>query len=441
MKTFWQLLRIGFWMLPLQRALTMIGGLLLLGGHVFHVPFNLPGTTLPVTFFGVFLILIVPMLAGGVFLRMLSSSRATLLRPHARGRLLAGALGILLVGTFAWLMCYWLAFLAMPLKYRPDAEAMLMMFTLTLNFGTMCAVVMFIASRSPLWTLAILFIWQAPGLLLRAFGVEDASRLIGGPVSLIMSALVWLVFAIWFLRARRIHASAWSRRDAGADATAAGRMAKYTHLTREQAMSRWVLANATPLQLGLQCLAACLVLLAIQWALGREAGVKPLQAMMFGVLSAITLVSGGVSSSMAKRSRALWLPAGRTRLELHAWIERRMLTVVLAVSVSACLAALAVWALLPRPGLPPQYLFPALLIPGLCAGWLGLMQHHQRSLFDALAGIAIGAGIFYGLVSPLYSGSDAPWVILGAQVTLAVLLREVAYVRWRGADWRRAQHA
>jgi O-antigen/teichoic acid export membrane protein len=106
-------------------------------------------------------------------------------------------------------------------------------------------------------------------------------------------------------------------------------------------------------------------------------------------------------------------------------------------------AAAAVWLLLaPRPALPLGYLLPALLVPGLCAGWLGLMQQHQRSLFDALAGIGIAAGIFYGLVEPAYAAvSDAPWGILGAEVALAVLLREVAWVRWRGADWRRAQQA
>ncbi len=50
--------------------------------------------------------------------------------------------------------------------------------------------------------------------------------------------------------------------------------------------------------------------------------------------------------------------------------------------------------------------------------------------------------LFHSLVKPLYVGSAAaPWGVLGAQVALAVLLREVAWVRWRGADWRRAQQA
>jgi hypothetical protein len=444
MRTFWQLLRVGFWMLPLQRALTLIGALVLITGLLFDMPFNMPGSTLPFAFVGPALMMVVPLLAGGVFLRMLSSSRALLLRPHARGRLLLGALGILLLVTLVWMLCYWMAFQKAPPKARPDAEALLMMFALTLNAGTTFAVALFIGSRSPLWTLVMLLLWQAPGLVLRALGVEDAARLLGGPVSLVTSLAVWVIFSIWYLRVRRIHASAWRRRDeAGDTAGAAIPRAVASPLSREQAMSRWVMANATPAGLGLQCLLACLVLLVIQWALGREAGMRALQSMMFGALSAVALGAGAVSGSMARRSRALWLSAGRTRLELHAWIERRMLHVALAVGVAVSLAALVVWLLLtPRPALPPAYLFPALVAPGLCAGWLGLMQQHQRSYFDALAGIGIAAGIFYGLVQPLYAGrAEAPWMVLGAEIALAVLLREVAYVRWRGADWRRAQQA
>jgi hypothetical protein len=438
MSTFWQLLGIGFWMLPLQRALTVIGALVIVAGQLFQLPFNMPGSTLPVTFFGVFLVMIVPLLAGGVFLRMLASSRALLLRPHARGRLLAGALGILVLTTLAWICCYWMAFLQAPPKFRPDAEALLLMFAMTLNFGTMCVVVLFIASRSPLWTLVMLLVWQAPGLLLHALGVEDAARLIGGPVSLVMSGLAWLLFGIGFLRARRIHAGAWGRREAATGAPVTAPAPPAQALTRAQGMSRWLLAGSTPVVMGLQCLSACLLLLAMQWALGRTAGPWPLQSMMFGTMAAVALVTGAVGSNMARRSRALWLPAGLTRIELHAWVERRMLAVALAVCLAVALAGVvAWWWFAPRPALPLSYLLPAMLAPGLCAGWLGLMQQHPRGFFDALAGLGIGAAIFYGLVNPLYVGSAEPrWLILGAVLALAVLLREVAYVRWRGADWR-----
>jgi hypothetical protein len=267
--------------------------------------------------------------------------------------------------------------------------------------------------------------------------VDDASRLIGGPVSVAASAAAWVAFAIWFLRARHIAAGAW-RRNAATGSAQAGSFA--APATREEAMTRWVFANGTPLRFGLQCLLACIGVLALQWALGREAGTRPLQAMMFGALAAVTVVTGAISSGMAARSRALWLAAGRTRLQLHGWMELRMLLAAAAVLGAIAVAAALAWLVVaPRPSLPPAYLFAALLVPGLCAGWLGLMQQHRRGMFDALAGLMIIAGIFYGLVRPLYVGStEARWEILGGQLALAALLREVAWARWRSADWRRA---
>jgi hypothetical protein len=212
-------------------------------------------------------------------------------------------------------------------------------------------------------------------------------------------------------------------------------------IPREQAMARWVLGGTTPLRIGLQCLAAAAGVLVIQWIFAHDSGERALPAMMFGTLAVVAAVGGAVSSTMAAHARGLWLPAGRSRLQLHAWTEWRMVEVVLAIFVAVLLAGVLLWFMLPQVPLPPAYLFCALLAPGLAAAWLGLMQQHRRSLFDALAGLAILAGWFYGLVQPLYTASAARWDILAAQAGLAVLLREVAYVRWRSADWRRVQRA
>jgi hypothetical protein len=430
-KTFWQLLRIAFWMLPLQRALVVIGGLLVIAG-LFTGP--------ALSSIGVTLMLVVPLLAGGVLLRMLSASRALLLRPHARGRLLAGTISILLLVSIAGIAVQWIEMRWAPPKYRPDLDYYVLTFSMALSFGTLCTVTMFVASRSPLWTLLILVIWQAPGLLLHLLGLEDASRLLGSPVSLAMDAAVWTGFGIWYVRARRVHASSWRRRESTAEETDA--MPPAVPATREQAMTRWLLGGATPLRIGLQCLAAALGVLVIQWIFARDAALGPRHAMMFGTLSLVGVVAGAVSRTMAGHARGLWLTAGRTRLALHAWTERQMLLVLLAIFAAVAIATTLVWWLLPRPDASFGYLLCAVLAPGFAAAWLGLMQQHRRSLFDALAAIGIFLGWSYGLVGPLFSGVPADrWEILGAEVALAVLLREVAYVRWRSADWRRIQRA
>jgi hypothetical protein len=435
------LLRIGFWMLPLQRALTIVGALVLVAGQLFKLPLNMPGSTLPITFFGAALMMAMPLLAGGVFFRMLSASRALLLRPHARGRLLVAVMGVVVLVTCVWVICYWMAFQSVPVKYRPGLGEYILMFAMTLSFGTQCAIALFIASRSPAWTLLILVAWQAPGLLLHAFGVEDASRLLGGPVSVAMSALAWVAFSTWYLRARRVHAGSWGRKENSSTSTDVE--AVVLPVTREQAMSRWLLGGVTPVQIGVQCLLAAVVVLALQWMLASDSGIHALHAMMFGALSATAVVSGAVSRAMASHARGLWLPSGRTRLALHAWIERQMLRVVLAIFVAVAMGcALVWWLVLPRPDLSAVYVLCAVLAPGLAASWLGLMQQHRRGLFDAVAGLVILAGWFYGLVRPLYVDAAAPrWDVLAVLLGFTVLLREVAYVRWRSADWRRTQRA
>lgn len=441
MRTFLQMLRIGFWMLPLQRGLTVIGAVVLICGQMFRPSFGMPGPTLPITLLGWSLMVVVPLLAGGAFLRMLSASRALLLRPHARGRLLAGTAGVLLLATAGWMFCYWMALLPVPAKYRPGSGQYMLMFVMALSFGTQCAISLFIASRSPPWTLGILLIWQLPGLLLHAFGVDDAARLLGGPVSLLMALAAWIAFGIWYLTAPRVHASSWGSRADSAGAAPAARIAPPA--SREQAMARWVLGGGTPLGAGLLCLCAALVVLAIQWLFARDSGIPSLHALMFGTLSITAVVSGAVSRAMAAHARGLWLSAGRSRLELHAWMERQMLRTALAIIGATVLAGATVWWLVtPRPALPLVYLLGAVVVPGLCAGWLGLMQQHRRSLFDVIAGLAIATGILYGVFVPLYADSAAArWDILGGLLALAVLLREVAWVRWRSADWRRAQRA
>src|SRR5688572_13824333 len=78
MKTFAQLLRIAFWMLPVQRALTVVGALVVLAALLnngLNNRFNLPGSTLPMLFLGAALAMIIPLLLGGAWLRMLCAPR------------------------------------------------------------------------------------------------------------------------------------------------------------------------------------------------------------------------------------------------------------------------------------------------------------------------------------------------------------------------------
>ena len=64
-KTFIQLLRVGFWMLPFQRWLTVLGGALCLVSLMFDLPSGMPASSLPITFLGVAIMVATPLFAGG----------------------------------------------------------------------------------------------------------------------------------------------------------------------------------------------------------------------------------------------------------------------------------------------------------------------------------------------------------------------------------------
>jgi hypothetical protein len=81
-----------------------------------------------------------------------------------------------------------------------------------------------------------------------------------------------------------------------------------------------------------------------------------------------------------------------------------------------------------------------MLGPAFAAGWFGLMQVHRKLSLDGLAGLLLILGWLYGLIRPLFRGETEPeWGFVLGVLALAVLLREVAYARWREADWPRTQ--
>lgn len=442
MKTFIQLLRVGFWMLPVQRWLTLLGGALCIVSLLFNLPFLMPGSSLPLAFLGFAMMMVTPMVAGGAFFRMLSSSRSVLLLPHGKGRLLAGMIGVAMLASTVWVLAYFAVFLRAPPQHRPDFEAYTIMFVLTLSFATQCSIASFAASRGPFWALVVIGAWQLPGLVLKLLGVEDVPRLIAGPVGLAMVPVAWTIFGAWYLRTRRISAPGWSM--GGKDSAATRGLGEARPpVTREDAMTRWLLGSSTLLRIGTQWLMGAALLIGVQLLLARvyDSPARTVSAMLYGTLSLSAVVIGAISFAIASRSRGLWLNAGRSRLQLHAWCERLMLRVAFAIALPLGLLGGLLWTFLaPRPALPGIYLLVALVAPGLGAAWFGLMQLHRRISLDAIGALLLVVGWYYSLVQPLFSGSMQPrWGVVAAQLALAALLREVAWVRWRAADWPRNQ--
>lgn len=439
MKTLLQLLRVAFWLHPLQRTLTLVGAGIALTGLVnanWNMRSSLPGTTLPLMFLGFAVMLLLPLLLGGAWLRVLSAPRAMQLLPRARGRLLGGTLAILLAATLLWIFAYWWAFQSSPPRYRPGAEAYALMYMLTLTFATQCLIGAFIASRGPVWMLVVLGLWSAPHLLLPLFGFDDAARLLTGPVGIGMVLAAWLAFSIWYLRARQIGRQGWLR---NVEATPASMDVQVRPLSRAVAMDRWLLGAGTPLSVGLQWTFGVALLLAVQlWlGLGRDGAARPVASLLFDTLSASGLVLGALSWGVATRSRALWLRAGETRMQLFSRGEGLMLRTALAVLLPLLLMGCIAWHWMPgAPAWPLPYVAGALLAPGLQAVWFGLALARRGGMFAAIAALLVIAGWYYGLVQPLAQArATPPWTVLALQLALVVALRFIAAHRWRHLDW------
>lgn len=434
MKTFAQMLRMTFWLLPAQRVLLVLGVGLTITAVV-------SGRALPSATIG--LALVLPLVTTGFFLRKLATPRHAQLWPHGRRRMLVGTLGIMAVATLLFIVAFSLDFLRAPPKYHPDLERYSMVYVTLAAFWTQCTISVFVASRAPVWALAVLGGWLLPGIVMHLLGADSVPRELTGRTGLILTAIAWIIFAAWFLRSRTIGDAAWRMRAGAVAATTSAGDAEPA--SRSVAMQRWLLNSATPVSLGVQWGLAALTLIAVQlgvpWLMGGDSPPRWVTSMMFGTLSLSAAAIGAVSWNMAKRSRWLWLTTGMSRLELFGWCERLLLKVVLAITLPLVLLGAALWLVLEAPpAMHPLHLLLAVLAPGLAAAWFGLMQVHRRITLDGVAAVLIVAGWFFGLIRPLFLGQAEPrWEIVFFQLAFVVLLREVAYVRWRSADWPRAR--
>ena len=442
MSAYLQLLRIACWQHPLQRVLTVAGAALLVIGPFLPVSLSPPGSRLPQTFLGAMLVLVTPILLGGAWWRALSAPRVLRLAPHGRLRLLLAAFAVVVTGTLLWLGSYALAFLVqVPPQYRPAPGDYALMFTLTFVAATYVSIGQFIASHSPAGLLAVLCLWLLPGLLLRSAGIEMPAEVWQHPAGWAVLAAIWLVFGLWYLRARRIAFSGWLKPGAQLlvvpEAVAAPR-----GLSRQRGIDGLLLGGATIPRLALQWLLVVFLLLLVQALIAHYADSEPLHvvAVMFWTLSLGAIVSGALGFAIAQRSRALWLLAGLDRAALYRRCEGLLLRACAGLGLAFGLLFALLWSTLaPHPPWRWQYLLASLLAPGLAAAWLGLTQVKRMPWIDAPAAVALLAAWYLGTSQPLlgHAGRE-PWGLLAAEALGALVLRELARRRWATVDWPRS---
>lgn len=442
MSSLLQLLRMAFWMRPMQRALVVLAAAAAVAAFAIPPrawPTGQPGFA-PLLFFLMSLMLVTPVLSAGVFLRMLSAQRGIALLPHARGRLLAGVVGMALLVAALVPLTFWIAHRTTLPPLRPWPPHYMVLFITSFLFATQLAVGLFIASRSPRWALVVLLAMQLPGLVLRLAGVEDVPRLLSGPAGLVMPVLAWVVFGAWYLRAGPIAPAGWRggyRAGSGAGFPLFGQPAR----TREEAMRRWLLGGLTPIRAGVILLLGMGLVVLAQLLIGRNSPPQMVTAIILATLSVgFVMASFGIAAMIAQRSRGLWLTGARDRVALHAWCEGQLLQYLAHIALPLAMAGVILWALLPaRPTLPGAFVLAMSALWGCVLAWLGLAQSRGPVWMDLLLAVTGSLTWAFGLALALFAGDASPqWGALALLALLAVASRQLAAWRWRRADWPRA---
>ncbi len=384
MSTFWQVLRIAFWVNPLQRVLTCIGAVIMVVGLILATPFGLPGSTLPLPFLGVFFISAASVLVGGVYLRLVSAPRIVRLAPRGRPRLLFSAIGLIMLIALLWMSQYWLFFLRwVDPKFYPSLASQLVGIADSAAVTSTALVGLFIASRSPFAALLVIFVLFTPGLAAKLLDV-DLRQLNGLRGSLSTLALIWIPFSVWYLNVRRISAPGWLARD-DQDVLATTLISATRPKSRQEALERLLLGGTTVVRFGIQWFLVLALLLGMQWALSRVGDPsEPVLVIrvMLASLCIVPIVTTVVGFAVIRRSRAIWLLSDSSRDESFRRIDRTLIRLNLVMALVCGCWLVVLWLAQQNQPDPSQFLMTeayfqllALWVAGLfaistqLAGW------------------------------------------------------------------------
>ncbi len=452
MSTFWQVLRLAFWINPLQRVLTCIGVALMVGGVILALPFGVPGSTLPAPFLGVFFVSTTSVLVGGVYLRLISAPRIVRLAPHGRPRLLFSVMGLILVIALLWTLQYWLFFLRwVDPKFHPSFTSQLVGLADSAAVTSTALVGLFIASRSPFAALVVIFVLFSPGLAAKLFDA-DLRQLVGLRGSLGTLALIWIPFGVWYLNARRISAPGWLARS-GQDVLATTLIIANRPESQREALERLLLGGTTVMRFGLQWFLVLALLLGMQWLLasvGDPSDPALVIRVMLASLCIVPIVTTIVSFAAIRRSRAIWLLATSSRGEFFSRIERILIRLNLVMALVCASWLVVLWLAQPKQ--------PDSTLHLLSAGHFQLLALWVAGLFaiyTQLAGLpkwpiaTLAATVLVYVLWVVNEPADQVGMTDTAQVLAAVVLmialtiatvalRWLAQRRWSNGDLPRA---
>jgi hypothetical protein len=388
-------------------------------------------------FLGIALVLISPVLVGGVVFRSLSAARAVALIPNGRLKLVLGAFA-------SHLLLALLAGIAVgETRAQLAAPIFATVFTvLNLQFFGYYWSCQY--RLGGMWLLS----WVAwMQLLIAAFKSWQLGDWFSSPTGLAVTLLInlcaWLAFAILYLRARRIHMPLLdgflipnrtaSKAPGVATPHFSRRHAARTLLlgmppwNRRIAWRRWSWGILIVLFVG--------VAAQLHGAVGNSIGNS------FGWVP-ILVVAGPVAWSfafiMTQRARLLWLASGLARSELFKVVESYSWQLMLTVVSIALLLTIPRFVLGIRDLSAAVQLGMFMTIPfasGAAFLYAGMSFVTGRKLAGTFILAVCAASWLINIGFPL-SGSVSPApVLLALQIILVPVLRALALRQWRDIDW------
>jgi hypothetical protein len=471
MNTVVLLLQLCFWGTTMQRTCTIAGLALAFSAGLVGLAF----WTDTVVIWGLLVVCLPLMVRAGPMWRALSAQRAVLLAPQGRVRLVMAALAVAVV--VAMLVAAVLVLSLLPLEIdrwtrmrefmQPETLARNDFSTMALvkrqlHFWRMTSVASFAlatwwilaafcASRSPLVGLIVLILLATVGLglprietqLLVSSYCQDLNGMFCAPVASLSSYLrepriapslvLWTLFALWYLTARRIAPPGWLL--PGGQSLLAAAVAGSTSAppTRADALERLLFGGSGIARLMGQWLLAGLLLLAVLLLLAWR--VEPAYAAW--VLRAVLVGGTGIvlalSLAARRRARALWLPAALGREQLHLLTRNSLLKLAAGFTLLFALFLLVNWYALPWPaGVTLPQSVVALLAANLL--WTALVLFRAEGWLH----LAVSAGVLLmlhaGFAAPLLRGAYIGWgwpvTMLAAAAALLLLARR----RWMESD-------
>jgi hypothetical protein len=434
----------------LQRWLLAIGLILTVAGRAalasaWH-PNLQPLFVLQVSF-GTMLVLISPLLAGGILFRSLSAARAVALIPNGRLKLVVGAFAShLLLALFAGVALSMIGgkFTA-PAPVFATAFAVLSVQFFGHYWSSQYRAGGFWLLTWILWTRLIIVAFKA-GHLGDWLGTAT-----GLSVALLVVVCAWLAFSLRFLRTRSVGVPVldgfmiWTRSASKVSRFASdpnGAPAEIPHYTRRFATRTLLLGipwNRSSMWQRFFWGILILVFVGIPTQLIGPADHSIANSFAWvPILVVAGPMAWAFAFTMTQRARLLWLASGLARVELFRLVESYSAQLTLIAICVAMLLTVPRFLLGVRDFSAVVQLLTLMAIPfasGAAFLYAGMSYVTGRRLAGTVIIVVCGAVWLVNIGMPL-SGTIAPAPIqLTVEVMLVPVLRALALRQWRDIDW------